>query len=294
MTPRVLVRTAALGALAAAAGSSDPDFAPLAGCQVFLGQTWPSQSPLPGSAPMPNQLLIYGWEERSETVATKTTAPQFDTVMTLVIEARVETRAPAAAANLPAQPTQAAIDAAVDGALDALGYAVKKAICQGLGAALLALYPRRQALEEIRRIDTQNKYSETGQRMAGNGAVAFDIVYGEWFEPLIPNALDEAVILINPEAGSLANLGNSGNGTIAAVVVGLGAMPGTYAVALTSASQFAVTAPDSSPAGSGVVGTQFNGGGVIFTIGAGTVPFVAGDGFSVIVEVQVENLVTFS
>lgn len=294
MTPRVLIRTAALGALAtAAANNSDPDFAPLAGAQIFLGQTWPSQSPAPGSPPLPNQLLIYGWEEKSETVSGKATAPQFDTVMTLVVEARVETRAPAAKASLPSEPSDAAIAAAIDGALDALAFAVKKAICQGIGPAATALNGS-PVVEEIRRVETASKYAESGQRMAGNGAVAFDLCYGETFEPLITADLDEAVILINPQAGALANHGNTGNGTVGPVIVGLGAEPGAYAVLFSSATAFAVTNPDSTPAGFGTVGVAFAGGGLTFTIAAGGTAFAAGDGFAVTVEVAAEDLIAFS
>lgn len=243
---------------------------------------------------MPNQLLIYGWEEKSESVSGKTTAPQFDTLLSLVVEARVETNAPAATANLPAQPNQAAIDAAIDGALDALTYAVKKAVCQGLGAAALSLNSGRPVVQEIRRVETQNKYAETGQRMAGNGAVLFEVGYGEYFEPLITAALEQIVALINPEAGAVANPGNTGNGTIGPVTVGLGAQPGNYAIALTSPTQFTVTNPDASSAGSGTVGAGFNGGGVAFVIAGGTTPFVAGDGFTATVEVQAEDYITFS
>lgn len=291
MNPATLLRTAALQALAAAANLSppDPDFAPLIGATVALGQTWPSQSPAPGAGPLPNQLLIYGWEQKSETVAEKTTAPQFETVLTLVIEARVETNAVAASAALPAQPSQAAIAAAIDGAVDALCYAVKKAVLQGMDAAAMALNGGAPAIDGFKSVDIANKYDGSGQRIAGNGAVAFDVQFGETFEPLIPNALDLLVILYNPEAGGVANEGNTGNGTISPVTVGLGAEPGAYAVAFTSATAFAVTAPDSSPAGTGAVGTAFSGGGIGFTIAAGTVPFVAGDGFTVTVQVPTET-----
>ena len=293
ITPRLMVRTAALGALAAGAASGDPCCAPLVGAQIFLGQTWPSQSPQPGSAAMPNQLLLYGWDEKSETVSGKTTAPKFSSVLTVVIEARVETKSPAATAVLPAEPGAAAIDAAVDGALDRLTYAVKKAICQWIGSAATALNGR-PVIEEIRRIDTASKYSETGQRMAGNGAVAFDLVYGEWFEPPILAFLEQATILISPQAGATSNHGNTGNGTVGPVAIGLGAEPGSYLVAFTSPTAFTVTLPDGSAGGSGTVGASFAGGGLTFAIAAGTTPFVAGDGFTVFVEVQAENYITFS
>lgn len=296
MSPDVLFRTAALGALSAAAALTppDPDFAPLIGAQVFLGQTWPSQSSTPGAAAMPNQLLIYGWDEESETIANKTTAPQFETVLTVVIEARVEVKQPAASASLPSQPSPAAIAAAVDGALAALCFAVKKAVCQGIALSAMALNGGTPALAGIKSVKIAGKYAEAGQRISSNGAVAFELLFEETFEPLIPNALDEVAILINPEAGGLANSGNTGNGTISAVTVALGAEAGAYAVRFTSSTAFAVTMPDGSSAGSGTVGTGFAGGGLAFTISAGTHAFAIGDGFTVTVQVAAENLLNLS
>lgn len=295
MNPSTLLRTAAAQAVAAAAqlgsGGSpqDPDFAPLVNAQLALGQTWPSQSPAPGAAAMPNQLLMYGWDEESDSIAERSTAPQFQTVLTLVIEARVEVKAPAATAVLPQQPTSQAIAAAVDGALDNLCYAVRKAVLQGIGAAAMALNGGTPVVTWLKKVKVQNKFDGSGQRIVGNGVVAFEIEIGETFEPLITAALNEIDILIDATAGGLANAHNTGTGTISAVAVGLGAQAGAYAVAFTSATAFTVTAPDSTAAGSGTVGTAFNAGGVAFTITAGTTPFVAGDGFTVTVQVAAEN-----
>ncbi len=150
MSPRTLLRTAALNALAQAASAADAnvDFAPLVGAQVFLGQSWPSQSPPPGAGPMPNQVLIYLWNEKSETSADRTTAPQFETTVMLVIEARVETRTPAAEAALPATPATTAIAAAIDGLLEALTYAVKDAVCRGIQVAAMNLNPSGRPIIE--------------------------------------------------------------------------------------------------------------------------------------------------
>lgn len=295
MTPRTLLRQAALGALSAAAALDppDPDFAPLIGAPVYVGQSWPSQSPAPGSAPLPNQLLLYGWEEKSETISQNTTAPQFKTVLTLVVEARVETRTPAANAALPAVPSAMQIAAAIDGQLEALSFAVKKAVCQGLGVAVMALNGGVAALEEIRSIETADRLDDMGQRIAGNAALAFELVLTETFEPLIPNALGELVGLINPQAGAIPNEGNAGNGEVGPIAVGLGAQIGSYAIAFTSAAAFSVTAPDASAAGSGTVGAPFSGGGLSFTIAGGLVPFSAGDGFQLVVEVAAGNYVSF-
>lgn len=70
---------------------------------------------------------------------------------------------------------------------------------------------------------------------------------------------------------------NTGNGTIAAGVVGAAAQLGTYRIAFTSDTAFAVTDPSGDAVGTGAVGTLFNTGGVSFTITAGATAFVAGD-----------------
>lgn len=70
---------------------------------------------------------------------------------------------------------------------------------------------------------------------------------------------------------------NTGNGTIAAGAVGAGAQIGTYRILFTSATAFDVTDPSGDAVGSGTVGTEFNAGGVAFTITAGATAFAAGD-----------------
>lgn len=299
MNPRTLVRLAALQALATAAASGDPDFAPLVNARVALGQTWPSQSPNAGQGPLPNQLLIYGWDEESESLAEKSTNPQFDTTMGLTIEARVETDQAAATAKLPAQPSPSAVAAAIDGAIDALCYAVKKAICQGIQVAAQALnasqnQENKPVITWIRKVQTTSKLNDQGQRIAGNGGILFDLVYGEYFEPVITTELADLDILIQPQAGSTANEGNTGNGTISSIGLASGTEPGTYVVLFTSATAYEVTSPDSTPAGTGTVGQSFSGGGLTFTIGAGTVAFVAGDGFSIDVQVATQTQLNLS
>jgi len=70
---------------------------------------------------------------------------------------------------------------------------------------------------------------------------------------------------------------NTGNGTIAAGVVGAGAQIGTYRIVFTSDTAFNVTDPSGDAVGSGTVGVAFNTGGVAFTITAGATAFAAGD-----------------
>lgn len=297
MTPRTLLRTAALNALAAAAGMAgqNQDYAPLANAQVWLGQTWPTQSPAPGAGPMPNQVLIYIWNEKSDDVAGNTTSPQFETTAMLVVEARVETRTPAASATLPQTPTALAIAAAVDGVLDALTYAVKAAVCAGVQVAAMALNGGSPVIQGIKSVEVADKLAETGQRIAGNGVVTFDLVFGETFGQLAPfTALSDLAVLIGAEAGGFANSGNTGNGTLSAVTIGLGAAAGDYGVLFSAPTAYAVSAPGGAALGNGTVGAQFAGGGLTFTIGAGTVPFAAGDGFTVAVQVAAEQQLNLS
>lgn len=285
MTPRTLIRTAALNALAAAAALSpaDPDYQALIGAQVFLGQTWPSQSPSPGQPLLPNQLLIYCWDDDSETVAEKTTAPQFETLMTLVIEARFETTAPAATAALPAAPSGTAVLAAVDGALDALTFAVKKALCCGIQIAAAALNGA-QVIAGIKNVKTTAKYALEGQRIAANGAVAVELQYGEVFEPLLANALTDLTILTDATVEAAPVAGNVGNGTISGLTVGLGALVGAYSVTvLHSGTSASLTDPNGLYLGSRNIGQPVASGGLTFTAEQGTVPFAGGDGFTIAV-----------
>lgn len=296
MPPRTLLRTAALNALAAAASldPADPDFAPLIGLQVVLGQTWPSQSPAPGAGPMPSQALIYIWDEKSETVAEKTTAPQFDTTAMLVIEGRVETRTPAATAALPATPASSAIAAGVDGMLEALTFAIKKAICQGIGVAALVLNNSKPVIEGIKSIEIADKLTGEGQRIAGNGVVTFDLQFGEYFEPLLTNALTELNVTTAATAVVAALPGNAGNGTIVSISIGPNVLIGIFWILFASAQSYGVTAPDGTSAGIGTVGTPFTADGLTFTIAVGSVAYADGDGFSVTVQAAVQTQLNLS
>ena len=91
--------------------------------------------------------------------------------------------------------------------------------------------------------------------------------------------LSGTVLGVLAVGAALASLevGNTGNGTIAAGVVGAAAQLGTYRIAFTSDTAFSVTDPSGDAVGSGTVGTLFNTGGVSFTITAGATAFAAGD-----------------
>lgn len=76
--------------------------------------------------------------------------------------------------------------------------------------------------------------------------------------------------------------GNAGNGTIDTVAVN-GAISGIYTVEFTGATAFTVTGPGNVLIGTGTVGSQFTGGGLTFTITAGSSAFVADDAFEITV-----------
>ena len=241
---------------------------------------------------MPSQALIYIWDEKSETVADKTTAPQFETTAMLVIEGRVETRTPAATAALPSTPTGTAIANAIDGALEALTFAIKKAVCQGVGVAALVLNGS-PVIEGIKKVQVADKLTGDGQRIAGNGVVTFDLQFGEYFEPLLPNALTEVNVTTAPIAMVAATPGNEGNGGILSLSVGLGVQLGIYWILLTSASAFSLTAPDATTA-NGTVGTPLSFDGLTLTVAAGSVAYADGDGFTVTVEVAAQAQLNLS
>ena len=81
--------------------------------------------------------------------------------------------------------------------------------------------------------------------------------------------------------------GNSGNGTIATVGVGLGAKAGVYRVTCiepaTNLGRFTVEDPDGVNVGVATVATEFVGGGLTFTIADGSTDFASGDAFTITV-----------
>lgn len=69
----------------------------------------------------------------------------------------------------------------------------------------------------------------------------------------------------------------TGNPTSSAVAVAPGTPTGAYTIAFTGATAFTVTGPASASLGSGTLGTQFNSGGLTFTLTAGATPTDADD-----------------
>lgn len=81
--------------------------------------------------------------------------------------------------------------------------------------------------------------------------------------------------------------GNTGNGTMGAVTVGAGALPGIYTLrivtAATDAGEFQVKDPNGFVVGIGDVAVAFSGGGLSFTLADGATDFIVGDGFDITV-----------
>ncbi len=92
------------------------------------------------------------------------------------------------------------------------------------------------------------------------------------------------MITVGADAAVLANEWNTGNGAVSGVTLGVGVQVGDYAIAFSAPTAYAVTAPDRTVVGSGVVGTPFDASGLSFTINTGTEAFAARDGFTVLVQ----------
>lgn len=88
-------------------------------------------------------------------------------------------------------------------------------------------------------------------------------------------------------ASAAADAGNTGDGTIGAITVGAGSKQGDYKLTFiepgTDAGDFQVEDPEGVNVGTGVVGTEFSGGGLTFTVSDGAADFVAGDQFTITV-----------
>lgn len=108
------------------------------------------------------------------------------------------------------------------------------------------------------------------------GGTAF--VAGDSFE------ITTTIAVGKPTAAAVAGGANTGNGTSSAVTTnGYAPTLGVYAVEFDDSTHFVVSAPNGQEIGHGVVGMQFSGGGLNFTITAGGTAFVPGDSFTVIV-----------
>lgn len=90
---------------------------------------------------------------------------------------------------------------------------------------------------------------------------------------------------------------NTGDGTMGSVTVGAAAKEGVYRVVFiepaTDLGTFEVSDPDGVVVGQGVVGTQFSGGGLTFTVADGATDFAAGDAFAITVTLSAEKYLEF-
>lgn len=86
-------------------------------------------------------------------------------------------------------------------------------------------------------------------------------------------------------ATAAAVAGNTGNGTCSAVVLSDGYTAGVYKVTFiepgSDAGDFIVESPAGVNIGAGAVGTEFDAGGLTFTISDGATDFAAGDQFTI-------------
>lgn len=96
---------------------------------------------------------------------------------------------------------------------------------------------------------------------------------------------DDTLTMTGPGQTGTAVAGgsNTGNGAAPTVTVTSGALPGDYAVALTSSSAFKVTRPDGVALATGTVGSAYASGNLGFTLAAGGTAFVSGDTFTITV-----------
>lgn len=93
-------------------------------------------------------------------------------------------------------------------------------------------------------------------------------------------ALESGTLLtkVDTGAGTFAlDAGATGNPTSGTITVGAAAVPGVYTIQFTSATKFTVAAPGGANVGSGTLGSEFNKGGLTFTLTAGDTPAVSGD-----------------
>lgn len=126
--------------------------------------------------------------------------------------------------------------------------------------------------------ETSNRISRTCETAAGIG-------FGK---AVYRGAGDHGCLLAQTLTASAAALGtNTGNGTMGAITVTAGAMPGKYTLTIiepgANVGTFVVTDPLGNQIGDGVVASAFSAGGLAFTLADGASDFVAGDSFTITV-----------
>lgn len=100
---------------------------------------------------------------------------------------------------------------------------------------------------------------------------------------------DSAVLLPGTLMGALtagaavatAVAGNTGNATVGTITVGANALPGTYTVVFTSATEYQLRNMAGDTLATGTAGSALTGGPLAFTITAGATAMEAGDSFEI-------------
>ena len=104
---------------------------------------------------------------------------------------------------------------------------------------------------------------------------------------ILPAGALIALITATNAATPTADEGNTGDGTISALVVTREAVSGSYLLTITEAAegagQFQLVDPTGAVVGEGTVGQPFAVLGLSFTLGAGATDFAEGDGFTLAV-----------
>lgn len=127
------------------------------------------------------------------------------------------------------------------------------------------------------------------QSYGAGEALTYDLPYYSRDEVIIASGqnlpANSVLGKVAPEAAAVAGGGNTGNGTIGSVTAASSARPGTYTLTLTAAAAnggtFAFADPAGASLGNVIVGTEYKGAGLTFTVADGSTDFIVGDTFTV-------------
>lgn len=86
---------------------------------------------------------------------------------------------------------------------------------------------------------------------------------------------------LQPTAVATPNAQNVGDGTFGTINIADPAIPGNYALLMTSATAFTLFDPTGATVGSGATGSPFSVSGIGFTLTVGGIAFQAGDNFTI-------------
>ena len=104
-------------------------------------------------------------------------------------------------------------------------------------------------------------------------------------------------LLFRGAASAAAVAGNTGDGTVGDITVGIGGKLGAYVLTIvepgTNVGDFIVEDPDGINVGAGAVASAFSGGGLGFTLADGDADFIAGDQIVITVAAGTGEVVAF-